>query len=32
MDSDREGGRPEEPFGDGFEDDYEDGLADFGAR
>lgn len=27
---DREGGRPEEPFGDGFEDDYEDDLADFG--
>lgn len=24
------GGGPEEPFDDGFEDDFDDGLAEFG--
>lgn len=29
MAADRERGEPEEPFGDGFEDDFDDDLAEF---
>ena len=29
MPAERERGDPEEPFGDGFEDDYDDDLAEF---
>ena len=29
MAAERERGEPEEPFGDGFEDDFDDDLAEF---